>query len=69
MGEMTKIEKIANLGGVVIPFVATIVAAKLDGFADPCILASMRLSSGAVSRFNRLLTSPPLRSGRTGGVL
>ncbi len=63
MGEMSKIEKTANLGAVVIPFAATIVAIVLlwDNLVNPAdlaIAATMYLLSatGITVGFHRLLT-------------
>ncbi len=63
MGEMTRIEKTANLGAVVIPFAATIVAIALlwDSLVNPAdlaIAAAMYLLTaiGITVGFHRLLT-------------
>ena len=63
MGEMTRTEKIANLGAVVVPFAATIVAIVLlwNSFVSPAdlaIAAAMYLLTaiGITVGFHRLLT-------------
>jgi stearoyl-CoA desaturase (Delta-9 desaturase) len=63
MGEMTRAEKVANLGAVVIPFVATIVAIVLlwNSFVTPAdliIAAAMYLLTaiGITVGYHRLLT-------------
>jgi stearoyl-CoA desaturase (delta-9 desaturase) len=63
MGEMTRAEKIANLGAVVVPFVATIVAIVLlwNSFVTPAdliIAAAMYLLTaiGITVGYHRLLT-------------
>ncbi len=63
MGEMTRIEKIANLGAVVVPFLATLAAItllwnSLVGVGDLLIAAAMYLLTAVGIRvgFDRLLT-------------
>src|SRR5215467_2531591 len=63
MGEMTKVEKIANLGAVVIPFLATLTAIvllwnSLVDIGDLAIAAVMYLLTavGITVGFHRLLT-------------
>jgi len=63
MGEMTKVEKIANLGAVVVPFLAVLAAIALlwndvVGTADLAIAAVMYLLTavGITVGFHRLLT-------------
>jgi stearoyl-CoA desaturase (delta-9 desaturase) len=63
MGEMTKVEKIANLGAVVVPFLAVLAAIGLlwndvVGTADLVIAAAMYLFTavGITVGFHRLLT-------------
>ncbi len=63
MGEMTRVEKIANLGAVVVPFAATIAAIVLlwNSFVSPAdlaIAAAMYLLTaiGITVGFHRLLT-------------
>jgi stearoyl-CoA desaturase (delta-9 desaturase) len=63
MGEMTKVEKIANLGAVVVPFLAVLAAIGLlwndvVGTADLVIAAAMYLLTavGITVGFHRLLT-------------
>jgi stearoyl-CoA desaturase (Delta-9 desaturase) len=63
MGEMTRAEKVANLGAVVVPFAATLLAVvllwnDLVGPADLLIAASMYLLTavGITVGFHRLLT-------------
>jgi len=63
MGEMTKVEKVANLGAVVIPFLATLTAIVLlwnsvVGIGDLAIAAVMYLLTavGITVGFHRLLT-------------
>jgi stearoyl-CoA desaturase (delta-9 desaturase) len=63
MGQMTKVEKVANLGAVVVPFLATLVAVVLlwndfVGPADLAIAAAMYLLTavGITVGFHRLLT-------------
>lgn len=71
MGEMTKIEKVANLGAVVIPFVATLTAIvllwnSLVAPADLAIAAAMYLLTavGITVGFHRLLTHRSFQTGK-----
>jgi stearoyl-CoA desaturase (Delta-9 desaturase) len=72
MGEMTKAEKIANLGAVVIPFVATITAIALlwNSFVTPAdliIAAVMYLLTaiGITVGFHRQLTHRSFQTSKT----
>jgi stearoyl-CoA desaturase (Delta-9 desaturase) len=63
MGEMSRVEKVANLGAVVIPFLATLAAIALlwndlVGISDLAIAATMYLLTaiGITVGFHRLLT-------------
>lgn len=63
MGEMSRVEKVANLGAVVVPFLATLLAVvflwnDLVGPADLAIAAAMYLLTaiGITVGFHRLLT-------------
>jgi stearoyl-CoA desaturase (delta-9 desaturase) len=63
MGEMTRVEKAANLGAVIVPFLATLTAIvllwnSLVGAADLAIAAAMYLLTalGITVGFHRLLT-------------
>ena len=63
MGEMTRVEKVANLGAVVVPFAATLAAIvllwnSLVTPADLAIAAAMYLLTaiGITVGFHRLLT-------------
>jgi stearoyl-CoA desaturase (Delta-9 desaturase) len=71
MGEMSRAEKIANLGAVVVPFVATLVAIvllwnDLVGPADLAIAAAMYLLTaiGITVGFHRLLTHRSFQTPR-----
>ncbi len=71
MGEMTKAEKVANLGAVVIPFVATLAAIallwnSLVSPADLLIAAAMYLLTavGITVGFHRLLTHRSFQTGK-----
>jgi stearoyl-CoA desaturase (delta-9 desaturase) len=71
MGEMTRVEKAANLGAVVIPFVATIAAIvllwnSLVSPADLLIAAAMYLLTavGITVGFHRLLTHRSFQTGK-----
>jgi stearoyl-CoA desaturase (delta-9 desaturase) len=71
MGEMTKIEKAANLAGVVVPFVATIVAIALlpGSLVSPAVLAiaafMYRITAiGITVGFHRLLTHRSFQTSR-----
>jgi len=71
MGEMTKVEKIANLGAVVIPFLATLTAIvllwnSLVGIDDLAIAAVMYLLTavGITVGFHRLLTHRSFQTSR-----
>ncbi|HVY96546.1 MAG TPA: fatty acid desaturase [Solirubrobacterales bacterium] len=71
MGEMTRVEKVANLGAVVIPFVATLAAIvllwnSLVSPADLLIAAAMYLLTavGITVGFHRLLTHRSFQTGK-----